>query len=250
MTTYTIHAEKTAALSLHGDHVRDDLPHDSEYWFNMYVWILKGGPRPMIVDTGPRSIDEINRGLGDMVIQPTRQGPGEDLPSILTRHGIDPADVSHVFFTHLHYDHCTNYDLFPNATYVVNRQGFEEALRRLETIGPWIPGEVLFPFRDELSDRVLLVEDGEVVPGIRTFWVGGHTPCSQAIAVKTSAGTAIITGDTVSVYENIEEDTPNGVRESTEECMAAMERIRREADIVLPSHDPKVLERHPGGVIG
>lgn len=247
---YTIHANKIADLVLRGNHVHDEYTAEQGYRFNMYVWILKGGPRPILVDTGPKSIEEINRGLGNMVIEPVRQAPGEDLPSILARNDVDPKDVSHVFFTHLHYDHCTNYDLFPNAQYVVNKRGFEEALRRLSTIGPWIPGEVLFPFRDELKDRVLLVEEAEPVPGIRTFWLGGHTPCSQAIVVETGAGTAVIAGDVVSVYENIEKNKPVGVGESAGESLAGMARIREIADIVLPSHDPEVLVRHPGGVIG
>jgi hypothetical protein len=34
------------------------------------------------------------------------------------------------------------------------------------------------------------------------------------------------------------------------ECYRAMDRIRAEADIILPTHDPEVLVRHPGGRIG
>lgn len=248
--TYTITACKTAQLTLCGDHVHDGYRKEDARPFNMYVWIVRGGERPILVDTGPKSIEEINRGLGAMVVDPVTQGEGEDLPSILKTHRIDPAEVSHVFFTHLHYDHCTNYDLFPNAQFVVSRRGFGDALNRLSNIGPWIPGEVIFPFRDELAGRVLLVEEEEVLPGIRTLWLGGHTPCSQAILVETRAGRAAITGDVVSVYENIEQDRVVGVHENPVECRVGMARIREAADIILPSHDPEVLVRHPGGVIG
>ena len=33
------------------------------------------------------------------------------------------------------------------------------------------------------------------------------------------------------------------------ECYRALDRISREGDLILPNHDPLVLERYPGGVI-
>ena len=48
---------------------------------------------------------------------------------------------------------------------------------------------------------------------------------------------------------NIEENIPLGINESLEECLAAYNRIRREADIVVPLYDPEVLVRHPRGII-
>lgn len=248
--SYTIHAYRTAELVLRDSHAFEGGEHDKPSPYAMFVWVIKGGEHPIVVDTGPKSIDEINRGLGDMCIEPVTQREGEDIRGIMARAHVDPNEVSHVFFTHMHYDHITNIDLFPNAKLVVDRFGYEEALRRLDIGKCWVPGEVIFPMRDEWQDRMVLVNDQEVLPGIRAFHVGGHTPCSMSVSVQTERGKAIITGDVVSLYENIEKDIPVGVFEERAEVMSAMARIRREADIVLPSHDPKVLERWRGGVIG
>lgn len=247
---YTIHAYRTAELVLRHSHAFEGGDDNIHSPYAMFVWVIRGGDHPIVVDTGPKSIAEINRGLGDMCIEPVTQREGEDIQAIMARAHVDPNDVSHVFLTHLHYDHVTNIDLFPNAKLVVDKLGYQEALRRLDTGRCWVPGEIIFPMRDEWQERMIFIEDLEVLPGIRAFHVGGHTPCSMAVSVQTERGKAIITGDVVSLYENLEKDIPVGVFEDRGEVMAAMARIRREADIVLPSHDPKVLERFRNGVIG
>jgi len=42
-------------------------------------------------------------------------------------------------------------------------------------------------------DSIRLAEDEEIMPGIRTFWLGCHSDCSQAIAVQTKRGIAVFT---------------------------------------------------------
>lgn len=247
---HTIHAYRTGELVLRASHAFECGDPNKGVPYAMFVWIIKGGPSPVVVDTGPKSIQEINRGLSGMCLEPVTRRPGEDIHGILDRAGVDPLDVSHLFLTHLHYDHVSNVDIFANARLVVDASGYREALRRLDLGLCWVPGEVIFPMRDQWQDRLILADDAEILPGIRAIHFGGHTPCSMGVSVQTATGTAIITGDVVSLYENIERDIPIGVLESREEVMAAMERIRREADIVLPSHDPRVLERFEGGVIG
>lgn len=247
---YTIRAFRTGQLVLRGNHAFEGGDPEAGVPYAMYVWLILGGPQPILVDTGPKSVEEINRGLGDMCIQPVTRRPGEDIGGILASAGVHPLQVRHVFFTHLHYDHCSNADLFPNAKLVVDAAGYREALRRLDLGTCWVPGEIIFPMRDQWQDRLILAEDSEILPGIRTIHLGGHTPCSMAVAVSTARGTAVITGDPVSLYENIERGVPVGVYEDRAAILAAMDRVRREADIVLPAHDPEVLIRHPGGIIG
>ncbi len=94
-----------------------------------------------------------------------------------------------------------------------------------------------------------LAEDEEILPGIHTFWLGCHSVCSQAIAVQTTCGTAVFTGDVVYKYRNIEADIPIGWADAGE-CLEAMKKIRTVADIVIPGHDPELLERFPEGTIG
>lgn len=244
--TYSIKACRIGSLVLDGRHAFADHDPQGAYPYAMYVYLIRGGGRTFLVDTGPKSLEVINHGLAGMCIEPVTQRPGEDLPGILAREGLEPDDIEAVFLTHGHYDHTSNLDLFPQARILVNRRGWERALVQP---GPW-PGEVYFPLQREWSARLVLVEDEEPYPGLRTFWVGGHTYCSQAIAVQTRLGTAVITGDVVSLFENLERDLPIGVYEDLAQIRAAMARIREVADVVIPSHDPALLERYPDGAIG
>jgi len=74
------------------------------------------------------------------------------------------------------------------------------------------------------------------LPGIESFWVGGHTPGSTAYRVNTAYGKVVLTGDMASLLANLERNVPPGVFTSYDECMAAMKKIREKADIVLPGH--------------
>ena len=96
-----------------------------------------------------------------------------------------------------------------------------------------------------------LVDDEapEIVPGIGAFYIGGHTMCSQAFSVSTKEGLAVLPGDTIFYYENLEKNHPVGLAVDIGECYQAMERVRATADIFVPPHDPLLLQRYPDGVV-
>lgn len=145
--------------------------------------------------------------------------------------------------THLHYDHCSYVELFPRATVVANRKGFLEAF-------PRVPREVLEPLMPDWPARLHLARDEEeIAPGLAVMWAGGHSACSQVIFVQTKAGRVAVCGDVVFYYANLEENRPIGWA-NLDEVRSAMERIRARADLILPAHDPAILDRHPTGRIG
>jgi glyoxylase-like metal-dependent hydrolase (beta-lactamase superfamily II) len=178
----------------------------------------------------------------------------QNVPALLQKEGISPADVEYVFVTHLHYDHVSNATLFPNAKFVVSRTGFHLTLDPpVPALAPDIlfPRDVLAYFANDARDRLILVDDEapEIVPGIGAFYVGGHTMCSQGFTVQTKEGTAVFPGDTIFYYENLEKNHPVGLAVDIVECYQAMERVREMADIVVPPHDPLLLQRFPDGVV-
>jgi len=258
MTTYSIKAIKYCEQSVPGPQMFYMSRWDEWLVADFFLFVLRRDDGQVIlVDTGVRDVDEIQplvvAGVGergrfrmDMATQ--------NVPLLLRKEGIDPADVAYVLLTHLHYDHCSNARLFPNAQFVVSRIGW-----RL-TLDPPVTGmcpDVLFPrdvlayFAGEARDRLILVDDEapEILPGIGAFYVGGHTLCSQAFTVQTRQGLAVFPGDTVFYYENLAQNHPVGLAVDIVQCYQAMARIRKIGGIFVPPHDPVLLQRYPDGIV-
>lgn len=216
--------------------------------YALYLWLLIGGDHPVLVDSGLGNVEEMNRGAAGVLARPIVQSPSERTVNRLAHHGIRPEQIGTVVLTHLHFDHVDELHRFTNARIIVSGRGLAEATRHPQWKGSWAPGKVLEGLTRTWADRVVAKDDVDLLPGLRTFWIGGHTPCSQAVAVETAQGHAVIAGDTVSLWENIEKDIPVGVAMRPEQVRPAMARIRKEADIVLPSHDPRVITRFPHGI--
>jgi len=242
-TKYTIRAIKVGQCQVRDYITFQDSDRQETSTFFLYVWVIEGGPRPIVVDTGPKYPEEFSRSTQRYIPGGVKQLPHERTPVALNRHGIDPADVSHVIVTHLHADHYDYFDAFPNAKFVVSRREYQGA-GGAEHIARDVAAALA-----QRPEALQLVEDGEVVPGVRVVSLGCHTAGSQGVLVRTHMGPVILTGDVVYKYENIEQDRPTRSPDPAV-CRAAMAKIRDLADIVLPAHDPLTPERWPGGVIG
>jgi N-acyl homoserine lactone hydrolase len=258
MATYSIKAIKFCEQTVPGPQMFYMARWDEWMTADFFFFILRRDDGAvMLVDTGLRDVDEINRFVVASAGEKGRFRMDmctQNVPLLLHNEGIDPADVQYVLITHLHYDHCSNAQLFPNAKFVVSRTGWHKILDPpyLHLVPDVLfPRDVLAYLTDEARDRLILADDEapEIVPGIGAFYIGGHTMCSQAITVQTKQGVAVFPGDTIFYYENLEKNHPVGLAVSILECYRAMERVRAVADILVPPHDPLLLQRYPDGVI-
>ena len=207
-----------------------------------WVFLLESAERRVLVDCGLGQPSSVERKRFAFTI-----APGHDTHSLLAARGLSPDDIDDVILTHLHWDHCTNAPLFERAQFHVSRRGWRDIVE--QPAHPLLVPDRSFPRHvyDWLgaSKRLNLLDDeAQPLPGIRTFWIGGHTPCCQAVAIDTKDGTAIITSDTVSTWEHLEKNIPPGSLWDLPQCFAAYDRIRREADIVLPTHEPNLGEKY------
>ena len=203
-----------------------------------YFWLVRGGGRNILVDTG------FDMAKGE-TFNPDMKQPDEWRPlSRLSKLGVSPQEIDTVILTHLHWDHFSPTACeFENAVFWVNKTELETVLHPpFAWFGQFVFTDVIRELKDQ--GRFREVEgDREIAEGISVFHTGGHTPGNQSVIVPTSRGRAIITGDVVFTYRNIEEDVPVGFNYNLMECFAAMEKIRAQADIILPAHDPLVVER-------
>jgi glyoxylase-like metal-dependent hydrolase (beta-lactamase superfamily II) len=118
--------------------------------------------------------------------------------------GFDPADVSLVINSHLHFDHAGGNTLraadgsirpsFPNARYVMQRGEYEYATHTNErTAASYFPHNFV-PLVE--AGRVDFIEgDREIVSGIRGIPTPGHTPHHQGLLVESDGEKAFYIAD-------------------------------------------------------
>jgi glyoxylase-like metal-dependent hydrolase (beta-lactamase superfamily II) len=207
------------------------------------AWLILGGTRPVLVDTGPPDQDFCARHH-----RPVEQNPGEKLPALLGALGVDPASIETVVLTHLHWDHCFNAGCLPNARFFVQQAELRYAVAPLpvdrQAYEALTPG--LVPPWMAYYDRIAVVcGDIELLPGIRLLHTPGHTPGSQSVAVETIRGPWLIAGDTVPVYANWRtggEKIPSGLAQDLRVYYDTLNKLKKFGDNILPGHDAAVLE--------
>jgi glyoxylase-like metal-dependent hydrolase (beta-lactamase superfamily II) len=206
-----------------------------------FVWLILGGPHPVLVDTGFLEDEARARQIRNYV------SPA----AMVERAGVKPTDVPIALITHLHYDHWAGHSLFPAAEFWIQRDEVAfwtgpfgrlpafrqsanaEALARLVTLN--------------YADRVRIVEgDREVLPGLRVHRVGGHTAGLQIVTVETARGPVVLTSDASHFYRNVEARQPVQIITSLPEMLAAFETIHALAGaerLIVAGHDPQVADR-------
>ncbi len=151
---------------------------------NMCSWAM----RCLLIDTGERKI-LVDNGMGDK--QDAKffgfyYPHGEDsLKKSLSKYGYSFADITDVFLTHLHFDHCGGsikrdgdklVPAFPNATYWSNPKHWDSANNPNEREKASFLKENIQPIQDSGKLKWVEVADGEEwLPGIRIRYVQGHT---------------------------------------------------------------------------
>ncbi|MEX1031215.1 MAG: hypothetical protein WDZ91_14400 [Paenibacillaceae bacterium] len=220
--------------------------------------VIRGEGKTIVVNSGPPIdflpfMNDIWEKEFDPRVQMTVSEEQKTM-HVLASLGIKPEEVDYVIVTPLQAYAIGNVDLFPNAKICLSKTGWIDfhAPKHFDPRRKMaIPDRILtYLMIDAWNEgRVRLLEDQEtLLPGIDVWFAGTHHRSSVGINVQTTKGTVVFS-DVMFYYENIENDHPIGIMESLEECRDSYARIRKEGDICIPLYDPKVLERHPGGIV-
>ncbi|HHT78443.1 MAG TPA: MBL fold metallo-hydrolase [Actinobacteria bacterium] len=229
---------------------------DNSYNLHTYFFQLKSGNRTILVDTGCGDTDIINK----MLFKEFKGKISFDLPeeeriqSYIKKRRIIPEKVDYVIISHLHHDHSSNVGIFKNAKVVLSRKGWLEYMKKKR---PYYYNDALFPtepiqYISSLpAEKIILAgEEEEILPGLKVFYVGGHTPCCMAVEAETQSGKVVMTSDVAFLKSNVKNNHPVGLFYNLWECFEAYKKISSRADIVLTSHDPDILDKDfPSGLI-
>jgi glyoxylase-like metal-dependent hydrolase (beta-lactamase superfamily II) len=166
--------------------------------------------------------------------------------------GFDPADVTDIIVSHVHWDHMDGVDLFPNARVWIQREEYthhlDSAGRPLDRMIDSLDAAMLAGL--DRAGRVKLVDGDaqEIIPGITVYTGGKHTFGSQYASVKTAQGTVVLASDNVYLYENFAKHAPITQTLDSASNLRAQERMVKMASsprLLVPGHDPEVFVRFP-----
>lgn len=210
------------------------------YVIPIYCWYIEGGDKKILADTGemsPIRSQDREKALGGKIYT-FEQG--------LARWNLSPQDIDVVIHTHLHNDHCENDCKCVNAEIYVH----EKELERIHS-----PHPLDFRYMEDYIEEVeengqirVITEDREILPGIRVMHTPAHTEGGLTILISTARGKAAITGFCV-IEENFNppkaikamemEVIPPGTHVNVYEAYDILMKVKGEADILLPLHEPR-----------
>lgn len=215
--------------------------------FPILSFLIQGEGKNILVDTGGGDPENpYMKAAHRNVFRPEAERPDNALRAI----GVDPASIDTVILTHLHWDHCYNNDLFPQATFYVQTKEILYASHPVERffpnyetyefgmIPPWARHNTKWHFVDG---------EYQLCDGIRLIPVPGHTPGMQGIMVDTAKGPHFIASDAIACYECIVDGkcTPStliaDVNAYYDTCRKMTEMIAQ-GIVVIPGHDYEVLK--------
>jgi glyoxylase-like metal-dependent hydrolase (beta-lactamase superfamily II) len=191
------------------------------------AWYVTDGEREFMVDTGGEPANGLN-------FVPYEQTSEDFLDLRLNSLGVDPARITTVILTHLHWDHIYYNFLFPYANFYVQRKELEYARHPLEHHA------YLYDIDSIMRTEYKLVEgDTELFEGVQLLFTPGHSAGGQTVIVNTKVGRFAIAGDTIIRSEHWEA-TPkilNGIQmDNPEVYQKSLNRIGEMSDFVLPGH--------------
>lgn len=239
---YGHHKRQSSANFINGD------PHDTLQPLDYFVWAIVGPSGTIVVDTG---FDEATgRKRGREMIKPVRDG--------LFALGIAPDSVKDVIISHLHYDHCENYNLFPQAcyhlqdremAYATGRCMCHEALRT-----PFEVDDIVAMVRKVFDGRAAFHDgEDEIAPGVSVHHIGGHSKGLQSVRVKTRLGHVVLAADATHLYAHMDSGRVFPTTYNLEEVVEGYRKLKKLASSpchVVPGHDPLVLARYPAAKPG
>jgi glyoxylase-like metal-dependent hydrolase (beta-lactamase superfamily II) len=234
---YARHERRASENFLGGD------PHDGPMPIDYFTWVVRGGGKVWMVDTG-FGPDVGRRRRRDVLRCPT-----DGLRAL----DIDPERIDDVIVTHMHYDHCGNHHLFAGARFHLQDGEMHYATGRCM-------GHSALRLAYDEDDAVAMVRrvyrgnvvfhDGDetLAPGLSVHHVGGHTAGLQCVRVWTARGWVVLASDASHLYANIEEGRPYPIVYNVGEMLEGFRKVRALAESaahVIPGHDPLVLSRYP-----
>ena len=160
-------------------------------------WLIEHPDGLILFDTGlhvdlQQSSDRL--GPGAAVFRPDFE-PGEELASQLAARDIRASDITHIIFSHLHFDHAGGTEEIPDARVIIQEAEWKSAHHeRLIEAGVYNPADYNHGHDlQTITGTHDVFNDGKVV----CLPTPGHTAGHQSLRLELDSGPHVLTADCV-----------------------------------------------------
>jgi glyoxylase-like metal-dependent hydrolase (beta-lactamase superfamily II) len=168
-----------------------------------------------------------------------------ELRSRLKELGTSADAIDILVLSHFHDDHVYSFDYFPRARILLHAREAAYVLSDPDTFA--IP-KYLYPALVSTGRLQLISDDVEIVPGVQTMLVPGHTPgCMALVLREDKKPTTVLAGDAVKNMAELASGTV-GMSLDNEASARSIAKVRELADIVIPGHD-RMLRVEPDRIV-
>lgn len=170
--------------------------------------------RCLLIDTGKQKI-LIEAGIGNHYPEKHLENNGVEnenyLKESLQKNGYSTDDITDVFFTHLHWDHCTGavknsngklFPVFPNANYWCSKSQWEHSkISNAREKAAYHRG--VLDFLSNTGKLNLVEKENEIFPNITVRFFDGHTPGQMIPFIQLGEKTIVYMADLIPTFANI-----------------------------------------------
>lgn len=193
-------------------------------------WLIEHPDGLVLFDTGLHAelqTDTTRLGRSGQVFKPDFT-PGEELSARLEAAGIRPSDITHIVFSHLHFDHSGGTVEIPDARIVIQEAEWAAGhQQQLIDAGVYNPDDYDHGHDVEtVTGTHDVFGDGSVV----CLPTPGHTVGHQALRVELASGPHVLTGDCVYFEAWLDEMRVPRFGFDTELQLESMEELKRLRD--------------------
>jgi N-acyl homoserine lactone hydrolase len=212
---------------------------------------------PCFVIVHPKGVLLWDTGLGDGIASHPEgmdPAPGIHMTVPITLAGqlksldMTPADVTFVAFSHFHFDHTGNANLFTQSTWIVNQNELNWGLSAPKDSG--VATESWSAYKTVKT--VMITGDYDVFGDgkVRILKAPGHTPGHQVLEVQLSkTGAVVLSGDLYHLKANRQFKRVPVVNAERADTLASFERVEtivknKHARLIV-QHDPQEFDALP-----
>ena len=169
---YRIYPLRNGTCKIAGNHAFHGGDNARTYEYALYIWLILGGEKPVLVDAGLTDVEEMNRGAAHVLRKPITQDKNEHSRVQLRKFGLTPEDIGHVMITHLHFDHVDDLLAYKNAKVYV---GKKEWMGTIAASPGWGHGPIVHAFLNDpqyFNTKIMFLHSN--YPNIRNAALMAH----------------------------------------------------------------------------